>query len=156
MDSVLLAVQSQPDKGELLPVEQAAEAAKITEALLMTESVEELARVCHEVNRAYCAAIGDKSQVPWDEAPEWQRQSVVNGVRFIVGNPSALPSASHESWMEEKRAQGWKYGPVKDVVRKEHPCFMPYEQLPPEQRVKDHLFQAVVRTLAPMFGLWGW
>jgi len=27
---------------------------------------ERIAKVCHEVNRAYCAGIGDNSQVPWE------------------------------------------------------------------------------------------
>ena len=30
-------------------------------------SVGEVARVAHEVNRAYCAALGDASQLQWEE-----------------------------------------------------------------------------------------
>ena len=44
-----------------------------------------IARVCHEANWAYCESQGDHSQAPWDEAPEWQRQSAVNGVLYAVG-----------------------------------------------------------------------
>lgn len=109
--------------------------------------VSEIARVCHEVNRAYCVAIGDESQPAWESAPEWQRQSAVNGVKYALEHPSAKPSDSHESWLEEKRITGWKYGPVKDVEKKEHPCFVPYDLLPVEQKVKDYLFQAVVFSL---------
>lgn len=108
----------------------------------------EIARVCHEVNRAYCASIGDLSQPAWEDAPEWQRQSAITGVKFTIDNPDAKPSASHESWLAEKKRDGWKYGPVKDPAKKEHPCFVPYEQLPAEQKSKDYLFQAVVRALA--------
>lgn len=108
---------------------------------------EAIARVCHEVNRAYCASIGDTSQPAWEDAPEWQRQSAITGVRFTIGNPGAPPSASHESWLAEKERDGWKYGAVKDPVAKEHPCFVPYGDLPVEQRSKDYLFQAVVRSL---------
>ena len=109
-----------------------------------------IARVCHEVNRAYCAAIGDSSQPAWEDAPEWQRASAVGGVAFTLANPGATPSDSHASWLAQKRADGWGYGPVKDADKKEHPCFVAYDELPPEQRVKDHLFQAVVRALAPL------
>ena len=109
--------------------------------------VASIARVCHEVNRAYCAAIGDSSQPPWDEAPEWQRKSAKDGVRFALDNPDAPPSASHDNWLAGKADDGWKYGPVKDVEKKEHPAFLPYDDLPLEQRVKDHLFQAVVRAM---------
>src|SRR4051812_32763157 len=109
--------------------------------------LEAIARVCHEANRAYCYGIGDYSQLSWGYAPEWQRTSAVNGVKFALDNPDAGPSHSHESWLAEKEAAGWKYGPVKDPEKKEHPCFVPYDQLPIEQRMKDHLFQAVARTL---------
>ena len=108
---------------------------------------EQIARVTHEANRAYCRSIGDNSQPAWDDAPEWQRQSAINGVLFAFRNPAAPPSASHDSWLEEKRATGWKYGPVKDPEKKEHPCFVPYDELPLDQRLKDHLFQAVAKAL---------
>ncbi|WP_458098612.1 RyR domain-containing protein [Roseomonas sp. WA12] len=107
-----------------------------------------IARACHEVNRAYCASLGDHSQLAWEDAPEWQRRSAVVGVEFTLANPDAKPSDSHESWLREKVADGWKYGPVKDPEAKEHPCFVPYDQLPAEQRTKDYLFQAIVRVLA--------
>jgi len=110
--------------------------------------VVQIARVAHEANRAYCQAIGDNSQVAWDDAPDWQRESAIKGVEFTIANPSAPPSASHESWLAEKAATGWKYGPVKDADKKEHPCYVPYEQLPVEQRLKDSLFQGVVRSLS--------
>lgn len=109
--------------------------------------LEGIARICHEANRAYCLSIGDNSQLAWTDAPEWQRTSAVNGVLFALRNPGAPPSASHESWLAEKQATGWKYGPIKDPEKKEHPCFVPYEQLPLEQRRKDHLFQAVARAI---------
>jgi len=108
--------------------------------------VENIARITHEANRAYCLALGDKSQLPWDEAPQWQRDSAINGVRHTLEHPSAPPSVSHDSWLAEKKAAGWKYGPVKDPEKKEHPCFVPYEELPEDQKLKDTLFQNVVRS----------
>lgn len=110
---------------------------------------EAIARVCHEVNRAYCASLGDHSQPAWEDAPEWQRASAIAGVEFIQNNPTAPPSASHESWLKQKEADGWKYGPEKNAETKEHPCFVPYEQLPLAQRSKDYIFGAVVRSLLP-------
>ncbi len=106
----------------------------------------QIARICHEVNRAYCQAIGDNSQLPWDAAPQWQVDSAIQGVHFIKCKPDATPSESHESWLKDKGMNGWKWGPVKDLKKKEHPCFLPYEELPLEQRVKDYLFGAVVRA----------
>lgn len=106
-----------------------------------------IARVCHEVNAAYCAALGDHSQVAWNDAPQWQRDSAISGVAFHRTNPDAGPDHSHNEWLKEKTATGWKYGAVKDSMAKEHPCFVPYDQLPPEQKAKDFIFRAVVHAL---------
>lgn len=114
---------------------------------MSTLATEQIAIVCHEANRAYCLALGDTSQPSWADAPEWQRASARNGVRFHIENPGSPPSASHDSWLEEKRATGWKFGPVKDPEKKEHPCFVPYNELPAEQQRKDALFIAVVEAL---------
>ncbi len=108
---------------------------------------EDIARVAHEANRAYCLTIGDGTQYPWSSAPEWQKESARIGVQFHAANPEATPEDSHQSWLEQKLTDGWKYGEVKDVEKKEHPCFVPYAKLPKAQRVKDHLYLAVVRAL---------
>ena len=112
----------------------------------MTER--DIARVAHEVNRALCAAFGDHSQVPWEDAPDWQRASAEAGVRFCLANPDAPPSANHDAWLADKRASGWIWGPVKNPDLKQHPCMVPYAELPAEQRVKDYVFKAVVAGLA--------
>ena len=106
----------------------------------------EIARLAHEVNRAYCQAIGDDSQPAWEDAPDWQRTSAVNGVMFHIREPLADPDASHQNWLKEKAVAGWKYGPVKDAEKKEHPCYVAYESLPVEQRAKDYLFRGVVHA----------
>ncbi len=107
----------------------------------------DIARVAHEINRAYCSSIGDDSQPRWEDAPEWQKSSATNGVNFHLANPTAGPDHSHNEWLKEKRETGWKYGPVKDPEKKEHPCFVPYEELPLEQKSKDYLFRATVHAL---------
>jgi len=109
--------------------------------------IENIAEVAHEVNRAYCEATGDFSQPDWDNAPAWQKESAINGVKFHAENRHVTPEESHNSWLEEKRAAGWKWGPVKNPDAKQHPCMAPYDTLPLEQRVKDHLFTGVVRTM---------
>lgn len=110
--------------------------------------IHEIARVAHEINRAYCQALGDESQPPWDEAPAWQRDSAIKAVNFHLAHPDAGPQATHESWLAQKRAEGWRYGAVKNPETKEHPCFVPFDELPREQQAKDFLFRAVVHALA--------
>jgi hypothetical protein len=108
--------------------------------------IEACARAAHEVNRAYCFALGDLSQLAWDAAPDWQKTSVCHGVvGVLAGN---TPEQSHESWLAEKKATGWRYGPVKDPDKKEHPCFVAYAELPASQQAKDDLFCSTVREMA--------
>lgn len=106
-------------------------------------NIEQIAKVCHEVNRAYCRSIGDDSQPAWEDAPEWQKKSAISGVEYHLNN-EVTPENSHENWMREKETDGWIYGDVKDPENKTHPCMVPYDQLPIEQRTKDYLFKAVV------------
>lgn len=112
-------------------------------------SDQRIARIAHEVNRAYCAALGDHSQPAWEDAPEWQRESATDGVRHILDGAVTTPEESHISWMKEKADNGWVYGSVKDTELKQHPCMVPYAELPLGQRVKDYLFLAVVRAMRP-------
>jgi hypothetical protein len=112
--------------------------------------LEAMARAAHEVNRAYCIAMDDKSQQPWEQAPEWQRQSAYKGVDGVLAGNG--PKESHESWLREKEATGWKYGPVKDAELKEHPCMVPYADLPPRQKAKDALFVGTVLAMAQALG----
>ena len=109
-------------------------------------NLDQIARVCHEVNRAYCEALGDTSQLMWEDAPEWQRVSARMGVDLHTMGDFG-PEASHISWMNQKLDEGWKFGPVKDATKKEHPCMVAFADLPREQQAKDFIFRAVVHAL---------
>ena len=106
-----------------------------------------LAMCAHELNRAYCAAMGDVSQLPWADAPQWQKDSELMGVEMHLANPDATPEQSHESWLAQKTAEGWAYGEVKDPAKKLHPCFVPYAELPESQKAKDYIFRAAVHSI---------
>lgn len=43
----------------------------------------------------------------------------------------------HEVWARTRIGQGWTYGPVRDDERKQHPCLVPYEDLPESEKVYD-------------------
>lgn len=109
--------------------------------------VEDLAKICHEANRAYCTTLGDNSQVPWEDAPDNIRQSERDGVWKILNGTITNPKQSHENWYRFKLGDGWQYGPVKDIEKKEHPCMVPFHMLPEEQQAKDYLFYNVVTAL---------
>ena len=109
------------------------------------EKMIKISQVCHEANRAYCQTIGDNSQLPWSEAPQWQRDSALKGVELHLSGDHG-PQASHDSWRKEKIETGWVYGEVKDPEKKTHPCMVDFDQLPKEQQIKDFIFLAVVRA----------
>jgi hypothetical protein len=110
------------------------------------------AHVAHEANRVYCETIGDFSQPVWSCAPAWQTDSAIGGMKLHFAAYDAgeevAPEASHDAWLKHKRAGGWKYGAVKNPTFKEHPCMVPYDELPDEQKVKDALFTAIARAFA--------
>lgn len=114
----------------------------------MKSMAHSIARVCHEVNAEYCRAIGDVTQSDWDNAADWQKESAIKGVELHLNNPNLGPAASHEAWMREKLDTGWTYGPLKDPEKKEHPCIVPFADLPKEQQIKDWIFRAVVHAIA--------
>lgn len=115
----------------------------------MSLTPEQIARVAHEVNRAYCQFLGDYTQPVWEEAPARQQDSVLSGVELHMREPWAGPAASHAHWHAQKFLEGWRYGPVKDAAAKTHPCMVPFDELPREQQAKDWIFRAVVLALAP-------
>lgn len=119
--------------------------------LVKQETVEACAQAAHEVNRAYCIALGDTSQPPWDSAPDWQKSSAREGVMGAL--QGFTPEESHLSWMTHKLKEGWRLGPVKDPDKKEHPCLVEYSNLPEAQRAKDVLFLMTVRGVGLALGL---
>lgn len=111
-------------------------------------AVVDIARICHEANRALQVALNDPA-IPvcqeWDHEDQGIRDSAVNGVVFHLGS-DATPRESHENWMRQKEAEGWAYGEKKDLDLKTHPCFVPYDELSPQDRIKDELFSSIVRV----------
>lgn len=105
--------------------------------------IELIAKICHNVNKAYCENQNDFSQPSWEEAPEWQKTSAFNGVKFHLEN-DVTPEMSHENWLKQKLEEGWVYGKEKSADLKTHPCIKRYDELPKFQRTKDCLFKAVV------------
>ena len=124
-------------------VKKEKETKKVVNAIL----AEIAARVAHEVNRAYCEHIGDDTQKPWKEAEQWERDSAHMGVRVLMENPDLTPAQQHSMWVAHKKKEGWRYGKEKDEKEKAHPCIVPFDELPEEQKLKDALFQASVKAV---------
>lgn len=107
--------------------------------------LELIARVCHEANRVLQLNSDDENpSYPWHLAHESQKKSAIEGVKVALEGATA--EELHESWARQKLADGWVYGPFKDEGIKTHPCLVPYSELHEEQRIKDHMFRAIVKS----------
>ncbi|MBI1339607.1 hypothetical protein GC169_05260 [bacterium] len=108
-----------------------------------------IARVMHEAVRAWQMANGQEAAPPWSRAPAWMKTASREAVVWRLAHRKAPASAQHDQWADEKLANGWRYGKVKDGKKKTHPLLIPYEDLPEVERQKDTLVAAVVLSLAP-------
>jgi ryanodine receptor 2 len=48
-----------------------------------------------------------------------------------------LAKNTHDIWALQRMAKGWRFGPARDDIKKEHPCLIPYEQLPESEKEYD-------------------
>ena len=110
------------------------------------------AKTCHHANKAYCESLGDRSQEDWANSLSEIREEATKGVWFCFSNPESQASDVHDAWVTEKICKGWKYGAVKDVEKKEHPCCVPFNKLPAEHQRKVFLFMAVCDGVLKGFG----
>ena len=59
-----------------------------------------------------------------------------------------LARNTHENWAQGRLSDGWRWGPVRDDERREHPCLVPYDELPETEREYDRMTaHETVRTL---------
>ena len=120
--------------------------------------IQRIAQVCHEANCAIQYISGDANPSEhWLTASDSQRQSAMDGVRaYLEGDKT--PAEMHAAWSEHKLREGWTYGREKDEVAKTHPCLVPYDELPEDQRLKDRVFINVIKAFqehAEAEGLFG-
>lgn len=48
-----------------------------------------------------------------------------------------LAENTHEVWAKGRMDEGWTYGPVRKDARKQHPCMVPYSELPDSEKEYD-------------------
>jgi ryanodine receptor 2 len=51
----------------------------------------------------------------------------------------------HEVWAKNRIEQGWNYGETRNDALKQHPCLVPYEELPEVEKKYDR--DTVIGTL---------
>ena len=107
---------------------------------------EQVAQVAHEANRTYQIVTGEAQPDPrWEDYSLNGRALALRGIK--VARSGATSEQQHEQWLISKASAGWVRGPVKNAVAKTHPCIVPYDELSKQERIKDVLYEAVVRAL---------
>ncbi len=87
------------------------------------EVVEFAAQAAHEVNRVYCLSLGDDSQPHWEQAPDWQKDSAREGVRYALID--RMPARSHERWCQKNQVKAGATGRSKTWKKRLTPAWCP-------------------------------
>lgn len=122
----------------LANIKKAQRYAKFKEQLKTSNELQSrLVLAIHEANKEIQQQTGEF--IP--QLSEHLTKSILDGVYFVLDTPNCTPEQQHNNWVHFKRADGWRYGPEKDFERKEHPCLVPYSELPEIQQRKDSVFR---------------
>lgn len=93
-----------------------------------------MARIAYHCWVSYQIAAGQ----PYDLEPSpAQMESQRNAMKAFLADPGMSAEKNHENWMAYKLSVGWKPGPVRDEVKKESPCLVPFAALPEVEKKKD-------------------
>jgi hypothetical protein len=64
-----------------------------------------------------------------------------------------LAEHTHDVWAQQRIADGWRWGAQRDDDQREHPCLVPYDQLPESEKEYDR--QTAMGTIRALLAL-GW
>ncbi len=62
-----------------------------------------------------------------------------------------LAENTHDLWAAQRLKDGWTYGPQRDDAKKQHPCLVPYADLPESEKEYDR--EAALGTLKAILKL---
>ena len=60
--------------------------------------------------------------------------SLPPGIENVI---ELLSANTHEVWAKKRMDEGWTYGPERNDESKTHPCLVPYDELPEEEKEYD-------------------
>ena len=72
-----------------------------------------------------------------DYIPEPMDLSLVDLPESLVQLSERIAENVHEVWAKARIDEGWTYGEKRDDIHKKHPCLVPYDELPEEEKEYD-------------------
>jgi hypothetical protein len=77
--------------------------------------------------------------------------STIRLIDELAALVEALAGNVHELWAQRRLSEGWKYGTARNDEKKEHPCLVPYENLPESEKEYDR--STAIETLKAIVAL---
>ena len=72
-----------------------------------------------------------------DYIPEPMDLSLVDLPESLIQLSERIAENVHEVWAKARIDEGWTYGEKRDDIHKKHPCLVPYDELPEEEKEFD-------------------
>ena len=81
--------------------------------------------------------LSDSTKKRMPDSSESKKEPTLKNIEFQKANPDATPAELHRAWLKQKNHEGWSFALVLDSVKKEDPCFVPFDDLSPELQSRD-------------------
>lgn len=111
-------------------------------------TVDQIARVCWEMNRALQTA--DREALPddpWDAAPAYRQVILRQLVGKVANGDLGNPQEAHEFWRSSMQKAGWTEGQEKDPVRGIHPFLRPWSRLQDWERLAQVIGFSIITRM---------
>ena len=72
-----------------------------------------------------------------DYIPEPMDLSSVDLPESLIQLSERIAENVPEVWAKARMDEGWTYGEKRDDIHKKHPCLVPYDELPEEEKEYD-------------------
>ncbi|QQV90434.1 RyR domain containing protein [Olleya phage Harreka_1] len=111
------------------------------------EKLEQIAKTCHAVHKAYCLQAGIKTQPEWDKVQTEHKLTIFSTIEKILSGEIKTQAQSHANFVDFKKTNGWKYGAGYSIKHKTNPRLVDFfSQLPLEDRIKESIFFECVKS----------
>ena len=107
----------------------------------------QIAMLAHGVVAGYRKVMGMEPMPPFSDLGAAEQDELLENVDFWLANPSAPIAASHEAWLARGISEGWRLGEALDNLAKLSPFIRPFDTLPKDMVVMEHLFRAAVDSV---------
>lgn len=100
----------------------------------------DIAQECHNKNNELMMMNGEEQNGNWDSLDRHTKFINLKSVIKALENPDLTAKDMHDEWMNNKIADGWKFGDVKDPELKTHPLIIDYDLMKDVDKMKDQIF----------------